>query len=235
MKIAICDDVLSHRDTLRPFVIEFFHSKEISTDIREYSSGTDILDSEENFDIVFLDIELGDMSGIEIAEILKEKNANCIIIVVTSYTDYLDAAMDLHVIRFLKKPVEQKRVYSALEKALREMNENLIMLSTKDNQIIRVRSRDIIYVEANLKAVTVCTNKKIYTVRESLKKIKTMLTASIFAVPHNSFIVNMNYISKFKREEITVDLPSGEIKIQISNRKQPEFKRRFLEFIGEGE
>ncbi len=235
MKIAICDDVLSHRDTLRPFVIEFFHSKEISTDISEYSSGTNILDSEENFDIVFLDIELGDMSGIEIAEILKEKNPNCIIIVVTSYTDYLDAAMDLHVMRFLKKPVEQKRVYSALEKALQEMNENLIMLSTKDNQIIRVRSRDIIYVEANLKAVTVCTNKKTYTVKESLKKIKTMLTASIFAVPHNSFIVNMNYISNFKREEITLDIPTGEVKIQISNRKQPEFKRRFLEFIGEGE
>ena len=127
MKIAICDDVLSHRDTLRPFLIEFFHSKEISTDISEYSSGTNILDSEENFDIVFLDIELGDMSGIEIAEILKEKNPNCIIIVVTSYTDYLDAAMDLHVMRFLKKPVEQKRVYSALEKALQEMQSYLIM------------------------------------------------------------------------------------------------------------
>ncbi len=235
MKIAICDDVLSHRDTLRPFVVEFFRGKEISTEISDYSSGGEVLGSEENFDIVFLDIELGDMSGIEIAEKLKEKNANCIIIVVTSYTDYLDAAMDLHVIRFLKKPVEQKRVFSALEKALQEMNENLIMLSTKDNQIIRVKSRDIIYVEANLKAVTVCTHKKTYTVRESLKKIKTMLTASIFAVPHNSFIVNMNYISNFKREELTVETPTGEVKIQISNRKQPEFKRRFLEFIGEGE
>ncbi|MBR3768697.1 MAG: response regulator transcription factor [Clostridia bacterium] len=235
MKIAICDDVLSHRETLRPFVVEFFRSKEIPTEISDYSSGDDILGCEENFDIVFLDIELGDMSGIEITEKLKEKNANCIIIVVTSYTDYLDAAMDLHVIRFLKKPVEQKRVYSALEKALQEMNEKLIMFSTKDNQIIRVKSRDIIYVEANLKAVTVCTDKKTYTVKESLKKIKTMLTASIFAVPHNSFIVNMNYISNFKREEITVETSKGEVKIQISNRKQPEFKRRFLEFIGEGE
>lgn len=235
MKIAICDDVLSHRENLRPFVAEFFSEKEISTEIAEYSCGKEILGSGESFDIVFLDIELGDISGIEIVEKLKEKNANCIIIVVTSYTDYLDAAMDLHVIRFLKKPVEQKRVYSALEKALQEMNESLIMFSTKDNQIIRVRSRDIIYVEANLKAVTVCTNKKAYIVRESLKKIKTMLTASIFAVPHNSYIVNMNYISKFKREEVTIDLPDREIEIQVSSRKQPEFKRRFLEFIEEGE
>ena len=235
MKIAICDDVLSHRDTLRPYVFEFFRSKEIQIEVKDFSSGADILNCEEKFDIVFLDIELGDMSGIQIAEKLKEKNNNCIIIVVTSYTDYLDAAMDLHVIRFLKKPVEQKRVYSALEKALQEMKENLIMFSTKDNRIIRVRSRDIIYVEANLKAVTVCTNKKTYTVRESLKKIKEMLTASIFAVPHNSFIVNMNYISNFKREEIILESPKGEINIQISNRKQPEFKRRFLEFIGEGQ
>lgn len=235
MKIAICDDILSHRDAIRPYIEEFFKKKVIPFELKEYSCGEEILGSGEKFDIVFLDIELGDINGIEIAKTLKKKNHNCIIIVVTSYTDYLDAAMDLHVVRFLKKPVEQKRVYSSLEKALQEMNESFVMLSTKDNKIIRVRSRDIIYVEANLKAVTVCTNEYTCTVRESLKNIKTMLTASFFAVPHNSYIVNMNYVSDFKRDEITVELPTGKEKIQISGRKQPEFKRRFLEFIGEDE
>lgn len=235
MKIALCDDILSHRNAIRPHIEEFFGRKAIPLELKEYSCGEEILNSGEKFDIAFLDVELGDISGIEIAKRLKAKNSNCIIIVVTSYTDYLDAAMDLHAVRFLKKPVEQKRVYSALEKALQNMNENLVSFSTKDNHIIRVRSRDIIYAEANLKAVTLCTRQKTYTVRESLKKVKAMLTPSIFAVPHNSYIVNMNYISNFKREEITLDLPEGKIRIQISGRKQPEFKHRFMGFIGEDE
>lgn len=235
MKIAVCDDILSHRNAIVPHIEAFFKKKLIPLELKEYSCGEEILGSGEKFDIVFLDIELGDINGIEVAKTLKKKNPNCVIIVVTSYTDYLDAAMDLHVVRFLKKPVEQKRIYASLEKAMQEIDENLIMLSTKENQIVRVRSRDIIYVEANLKAVILHTVEKTYIVRESLKKIKAMLTASYFAVPHNSFIVNMNYVSDFRHEEITVQLPEGKTKLQISGRKQAEFKHRFLEFIGEDE
>ncbi len=235
MKIALCDDQLAHIELLKPYVDEFFRIKEMDIEFFEFLSGESILKSEENFDIIFLDIELGDTTGIDVANQLKSRNSNSVIIVVTSYAEYLDDAMDLQVIRFLKKPVVQNKVFSALEKALQEINEKLIAFSTIDNGIIRVKSRDIIYVEAKLKAVAVCTRDDTYLVREPLKRIKMTLSSSDFAIPHNSFIVNMNYISKFRREEITVDACGKDVNIQVSNRKQPEFKRRFMAFIGEGE
>ncbi len=235
MNIAICDDQSAHIDLLRPYIYEFFCMREMKVNIYEFFSGDSILSSNEQFDIIFLDIELGDMSGIDIAKQLETHNSNSVIIVVTSYSEYLDDAMDLHVIRFLKKPIVQSKVYSALEKALREINEKLIIFSTKDNEIIRVKSRDIIYVEAKLKSVVVQTINNTYLVKEPLKKIKTLLSSFDFAIPHNSFIVNMNYISKFKREEILVDVRGKEVNIQVSNRKQPDFKRRFMSFVGEGE
>lgn len=235
MKIAICDDQLAHIDMLKPYINEFFRIKEMNVEIREFYSGTSILKCEEIFDIIFLDIELGDISGIDIAKQLKEQNLNSVIIVVTSYTEYLDDAMDLHVIRFLKKPVVQNKVYSALEKALQEINEKFLTFSTRDNQIIRIKSRDIIYVEAKLKYVTVYTMSNTYYIKDPLKKVKTLLSSSDFAIPHNSFIVNMNHISKFRREEIILDMSGTEVNIQVSNRKQPEFKRRFMVFIGDGE
>lgn len=235
MNIAVCDDILSHRNAIVPYIEAFFKKKLIPLELKEYSCGEEILGSGEKFDIVFLDIELGDINGIDAASQLKKKNPNCIIIVVTSYTDYLDAAMDIHVIRFLKKPIEQSRVFSALDKALSEMSNNQITLSTKDNQILRLGSRDIIFAEANLKYVSVHTVQGTYTVKDSLKKIKSLLSTEVFAVPHNSFIVNMNYISAFSRTEITLRLPDGKKEIPVSGRMQPVFKRRFLEFVGEDE
>lgn len=235
MKIAICDDQSTHIDLLRPYVDEFFQIKEMDIEIFEFLSGESILKCEEAFDIIFLDIELGDTTGINVAKQLKLRNSNSVIIVVTSYTEYLDDAMDLHVTRFLKKPVTQNKVYLALERALREINEKMITFFTRDNQIIRVKSFDIIYVEAKLKYVTVYTTNNTYYIKEPLKKIKASLSSSDFAIPHNSFIVNMNYISKFKREQIILSMNGKEVYIQVSNRKQPDFKRRFMVFIGEGE
>ena len=178
MKIAICDDQIAHIEVLKPYIDEFFRIKEINVEISEFFNGESILKVEQTFDIIFLDIELGDITGIEVAKQLKYRNSNSVIIVVTSYTDYLDDAMDLQVIRFLKKPVAQNKVYSALEKALQEINDSLITFSTKDNGIIRVKNRDIIYIEAKLKYVTVYTTSDKYYVKEPLKKIKVLLMKS---------------------------------------------------------
>ncbi len=235
MKIALCDDQAEHLEILKPYVREFFDNRGIGIDITEFLKGSDIIECEDEFDIVFLDIEMGDISGIEVAEKLKQRKSNSVIIVVTAYNEYLDAAMDLQVIRFLKKPVVQSKVDSALERALRDINEKLIVFTTKEHQKIRIKSKDIIYAEAGLKNVTVHTVTDTYFVREPLRKIRAALSSADFAVPHNSYVVNLNYITKFKREEIVLDVRDKEISVHIANKKQPEFKRRFMAFIGEGE
>lgn len=234
MKIAICDDQTAHLEILKPYVQEFFTGKGISAEISEFADGADVIEGDK-FDIIFLDIELGAMSGIDVIKSLKQRKSRAVIIVVTAYNEYLDDAMDLDVIRFLKKPVAQSKVFSALERALQDINENQITFTTKDKKLIRVKSREIIYAEARLKNVIVHTVSESYTVREPLKAIRTALTSTDFAVPHNSYVVNMNYISKFSREEIVIDARDRKVSVNIANKKQPEFKRRFLAFIGEGE
>lgn len=235
MKIAICDDQSAHIDLLKPYINEFFRIKEMDIEISDFNSGDSILETEETFDIIFLDMKLGDTTGINVAKQLKSKDSNCVIIVVTSYFEYLDDAMDLNVVRFLKKPVAQNKVYAALEKALLEINENLLVFTTTDNSIIRIKSRDIVYVESNLRTVTLYTANDTYYLKDALKKVKSSLSSFEFAVPHNSFIVNMNYITKFSREEVFLDLRGSKVSIQVANKKQPEFKRRFMAFVGDGE
>ncbi len=233
MKTAICDDEKEFRKILLNHINSYFEQRGIDFECYEFSSGEALLSQNQNFDIVFLDIELGDSNGIDIAKQIQQKNKNTIILIVTSYHQYLDAAMDLKVTRYIDKPVTQNRIYAALDKALSEINENIITLHMKDRRVIRVKQSDIVYVEAKLKKVTVYTFDKEYVIKESLKELHDILTAAYFAVPHSSYIVNLNYVRDFKRDEFSLDKPYENEKIYVATRKQAEFKRKFLDFIGE--
>lgn len=233
MRIAVCDDLTEYRMSVKCYAEEYFKLHHIDSYFDEFKTGTDLLESDKIYDILFLDIELGDINGIAVAKEVQQKHKNTVILVVTAYHQYLDDAMDIQVTRYINKPVTQNRIFSALDKAMSVINENVITLHIKDNQVVRLKISDIIYAEAKLKGVFIYIKETDYRIKETMKQLRSMLTASCFAVPHNSYIVNMNYIKNFQRNEITLAQPYSDIKISVATRKQPEFKHRFLDFIGE--
>ncbi len=233
MNIAICDDIVEYRLSLKCYINEYFKQHYAQYNLFEFENGKDLLNSDKHYDILFLDIELGEDNGIEVAKIIQAANPNTVILVVTSYRQYLDAAMDLNVTRYIDKPIIQERIFSALDKAMSQINENIIKLHLSDRRIIRLKISEIIYAEAGLKKVRIYTTDNVYVVKETLKELRTYLTTSCFAIPHNSFIVNLNYVRNFQRNEIALSFPYSDVKISIATRKQPDFKRRFLDFIGE--
>lgn len=233
MRIAICDDIVEYRLSIKSYSKEYFKMHHIEYTIDEFENGSDLLNSNTNYDILFLDIELGDSNGIDIAKEIQKKNRNTVILIVTSYHQYLDDAMDINVTRYIDKPVTQNRIFSALDKALSVINESVITFQMKDNQIVRLKLSEIIYAEAKFKGVFIYTQNQSYKIKETMKELRSMLTASCFAIPHNSYIVNLNYVRDYKREEIALTEPYTNIKISVATRKQADFKRRFLDFIGE--
>lgn len=234
MNIAICDDIKEYRLSIECFTNEYMKTHHIDCSIDNFSSGIDLLNSNKKYNIIFLDIELGDSNGIDIAKKLQLKNRNTIILIVTSYHQYLDDAMDINVTRYIDKPVTQNRINSSLDKAISLINENIIIIHTKDNITLKLFQKDIVYVETKLKKVTIYTKNENYIVKETLKQLKDLLNASYFAIPHNSYIVNLNYIKSFKRDEITLIEPFQNENISVAMRKQPEFKRKFLDYIRDG-
>lgn len=233
MNIAICDDIVEYRLSIKCYATEYFKMHHLDYTIKEFKSGNDLLDSNTSYDILFLDIELGDSNGIDIAKKIQKKNRNTVILIVTSYHQYLDDAMDINVTRYIDKPINQNRIYSALDKALSVINESVITFQMKDNQIARLKLSEIIYAEAKFKGVFIYTQNQSYKIKETMKELRSMLSASCFAIPHNSYIVNLNYVRDYKREEIALTEPYSNIKISVATRKQADFKRRFLDFISE--
>ena len=102
MRIAICDDEKIFRDQIKKYILE------VSSDssIDEYTCGDDLAGSESNYDIIFLDIEMPGISGIETAEKLRENGSDADIIFLTSHVEFVYEAFKVRAFRFLQKPID---------------------------------------------------------------------------------------------------------------------------------
>ena len=100
LKIAVCDDDWQMLSKMREYLEDFAKLFRISL----YSSGEELLASGENFQFIFLDIDMKGMSGIDTARILRRKDRKAKIIYVTAYEDFRDYAFSVHAFAYLVKP-----------------------------------------------------------------------------------------------------------------------------------
>ena len=149
MNILICDDERAYVNDIKNHVELFMDDHNYDTEIDTFYNGEELLKNcGKKYDIAFLDIEIGNVKGTDVAVKLKEANKNIIIFIITAYDKYLDEAMDLDVLRFIVKPLDAKRLYSGLEKAINLIDDRMVdfYLKYKDGAV-RVSTSDIIYVE----------------------------------------------------------------------------------------
>lgn len=230
MLIAVCDDEQEYRKLIIQHINFYFNEHCIKCECFEYENGKDLISSEKSFDIVFLDIEMDELNGIETAKQINKTNKKAVIFIVTAFQKYLDDAMDLNVFRYIDKPLNSQRLYNGLDKAIELINNNEISFRVRDNRIIKIRKSDIVCAEIIKRNVRITTVDTQYDTRENMEYFRQNLTASFFAVPHNSFIVNFNYVSEFKRD--SMKLCNNQV-VSIAPRKRTEISKKFMQFIGE--
>lgn len=234
MKIGICDDSVKFCEGLKIIVDAYCAETGFQADIIIYHSGDALLEDTLPCDILFLDIELGDVTGIEVLKMMEEKNMPTTVLVVTSFPQYIDEAMDYAILRYIEKPVEASRVFRALDSALERMDERYIVLrDIRTRSMHKVAFRDIVYAETKMRKVLVHTKTRTYVLREGFRDFKNKLKASFFAEPHYSYIVNMHYIKCFKRTEIIMDVGEEDKKINVSSDKQHSLRKKYYRFLGE--
>lgn len=225
----ICDDEKKYADEVLVCLSDYFSDYNIDSNIDVFIDGTQAINSDKIYNMAFLDIEINGVSGLEVARKLKENNKHIIIFFITAYEKYIDDAMDLFALRFIKKPIDHIRLYNGLEKAVRLINEDEVSFYLKDSkQYQNIKAKDVIYVEASNRKVTVVTENKTYNTAESMDFWEEALTNISFCRPHKSFILNMEYVQVYQRNEVTLN--DGTI-IPIAYNKQKEFRKTFCEYL----
>ena len=231
MQISICDDNPQIISQLQVLLQKYFKEKQLSLpDITTFSSGEDLLNNSSAKDIVFLDIEMPGCDGIFVGNTLKQKWPNTIIIVVTSYSEYLDDAMRFHVFRYLSKPIDEARFFRNLDDALHLYNTNnhKIAIETKEG-VTTISSSEIILVEARFRQVLVHTTKCEYQSVHNMQYWINILKGHCFFQTHRSFLINLSHVSDFDKN--TIHLYNGQFTAYLTRRKYTDFKTNYLLYL----
>ena len=232
MKIAICDDNLNIVDEVKNLLDEYALSKNLSLDISTFNDGQAVLESDERFNIAILDVEMPGCNGIELGKILREKNRHIVLMYITSHKKYLDEALNLNAARFFEKPIDSKRFYDGLDNALKRIDNTTIKFFLKeDNASVRKNANDIIYVEIEPighRKTKIVTEEKTYISSNKIVFWEEHLISSLFVKTHKSYIINMEYITKYENNTLQLD---GKYNIPISRNYQSSVHKAFIRYM----
>ncbi|OAV67521.1 putative transcriptional regulatory protein YehT [Bacteroidales bacterium Barb6XT] len=186
-------------------------------------------------DLIFLDIHMPDLSGIQIANSLNKKP---LVIFTTAYEQYAVRGFELDVVDYLLKPFDFERFLKAYGKAEERFQSSLTKLATEPNadeiisfkcnyQSVHLPLHSILYIEAFDNYIKIVTPTKTYMPVMTMKSIQKLLPEERFIRIHNSYIVPVDKIKSFSREKVTTD----KIQIPIGRAYSKEFLKKMNESI----
>ena len=219
-------------DEVKNLLDEYALSKNLSLDISTFNDGQAVLESDERFNIAILDVEMPGCNGIELGKILREKNRHIVLMYITSHKKYLDEALNLNAARFFEKPIDSKRFYDGLDNALKRIDNTTIKFFLKeDNASVRINANDIIYVEIEPighRKTKIVTEEKTYISSNKIVFWEEHLISSLFVKTHKSYIINMEYITKYENNTLQLD---GKYNIPISRNYQSSVHKAFIRYM----
>ena len=215
--IVVDDDHLS-----RKVVEEFIKKTESLSLVNSYSSAVDAINdlekSKEDIDLIFLDVEMPEMSGMDFLAAMKKPP---FIIIISAKESYALKAFEYDVTDYILKPISYTRFYKSVSKVLERAQYRAVkqpdsvsldadeIFIKKKSAFIRLKYDDILYVEALENYVIVTTFDEKYTIHLTMKAIFDKLPESKFKRIHRSYIININRIKKIEDNQVVVDLEDG--------------------------
>lgn len=224
-KIAICDDDTMMSNNIKGIIENYFCMSRNDVCIELYSSSEEFLNSKNDIDYLFLDIEMPGMSGIELKELLQLEKHKFGIIFVTSYKQYKDEAFGKNVLAYIDKSSLYK-----IEKVLSKIEKN-----DSDFKIIKigddiVNSGNIFYLKANGGYVNVMTNTKEYMFCGTLFELKNRIDSEYFVQIHRSYIVNLKYVENKKYDTVVL---SRKQSLPLSRKFKEKFEKKYFQYLKE--
>lgn len=229
MNIAICDDEQFISEQIKKLI----EKRMTDACIEMYDRGDDLLSAKKHFDIVFLDIVMDGINGIDTAKALREKKEETVIIFITGIKEYVFEAFDVAAFHYLLKPVMEEKFFRVLECAAEEVKKHHrqepLLIRTRTRNITLMKN-DILYVESRGKKVEIHTTGKNVEVYAAMNKLEKCLGDDFYRC-HRGYLVNMTYIEEYGSDSIT--LGNGEI-IYMAKEKYGDFVKTYMRFIRNG-
>ena len=199
-RVAVCDDQQEDRDFGQQCVLAWAQARGFAVEVAQFPTGEAFLfqyEEDRAWDILLLDVEMAQVSGVELAQRIRQEDQALQIVFLTGYSDYIAQGYDVSALHYLLKPVSREKLFAVLDRAAQ-----------------RLDLREIEYVEVRQNYVTVHTGKEAYTVKKPLSALERELDSRFHRVGR-SYLLNLGKVRRVTKKEAVlrsgavIPLPRG--------------------------
>lgn len=230
IRIGICDDEKYMSDSIRAMVSAFFREKNIEIIILQFSGGEELLRYDKQIDILFLDIQMKGIDGVETARKLRRLNFKGFLIFITVLKEMVFQSFEVQPYDYLVKPVEEQYFEKMMERLLASIKnareENLLVQKRYESRIVPIG--DIVFCEIiDRKIYLHLVSSEVVDYYERIENLEKKLNHGFFRC-HRSYLIHLKYLKGYKNG--TAYMENGR-EIPVSRLRGKEFSNVILHYM----
>jgi len=228
--IAICDDEKHMSDHIRAMASDFFRKKNREIYFRTFSSGEELLSYDGQIDILFLDIQMNGMDGMETARKLRASKFRGFLIFITVLKEMVFQSFEVQAYDYLVKPVYDKQFEKTMERLYASMQnaseDSLLVQKGYEGRIIR--EDEIVFCEIiDRKIYLNLTSGEVVDYYERIENLESKLDSHFFRC-HRSYLINLKHLKGYKNGTAYMD--NGK-EVPVSRLRSKEFSSVVLQYM----
>lgn len=237
MNIVICDDRDTDALSAKNIIKETAQKLHIKTDFDIYSKADDveqkILIKKEPVDILVLDIDMPEVSGLELSEKLRNENLNLIIIFLSAHEEFVFEAIEFQPFRYIRKMRIETEMPLAIRSAVRvvEANKDKQIILDTDNGEMKIMISEIMYYDADKHKTYVYLKRGVCIhAKQSIVELNQLINNNSFIMIHRSCVVNADYVKNIHNSIIVLD---NDEQLIVSRPRNKDVKEKLLKLWGD--
>lgn len=227
-RIAICDDEQDQIDHIASMVSAWSVQNGYPSEVITFTSAEAFLfayEDNKTYDILLLDVEMKDITGIELAKRIRRENKRAEIIFITSHFEFIGEGYEVDALHYLIKPVSEEKLTQVLNKAVEKLSvQPPSVVINCNGETVKLFETDIVYIESFLHYILIRTRDKEYKIKERISAFEQKLSDDFYRI-HRSYLVSLKHITRISRTSVTV----GNTELPLSRGKYDDINRAFIE------
>lgn len=233
MKIGILEDERQVSEKIKSYIQKFFNERGENVQIFVYSDAYSLIESyHSDMDVLFMDIQMNLMNGMEAATYIRQNDPHVLIVFVTNLAQYAVEGYSVNAFDFILKPVDYNGFAMKLERICKELNhkktDSVVNIKTKRG-FMRFNVSEIAYVEVKAHDLLYHVGDDVIVSRGTLKNATQELEKHYFSLCNNCYLVNLAYVRKVNN---TVILSTGD-ELFVSQGKRKQFMTELAKYMGD--